>query len=257
VKTPAILADPRSRTRGPRLGRAQAGTGLIELMVAILISMILLLGLFSFVYGTRQTFTAQNQLAQLQDNERMAMTLLSGVVQTAGYFPNPASIRPSAAFPLSTPFAASQTVYGAPAATAGDQIWVRYQAGTNDDVMDCTGQTNTGTTALSIVNTFYVQNNQLVCQATDNGVSSAVIPLVNGVTGMSVLYGVDTNSDGSADQYLTAATVTANGQWNSVVSVQVTLTFSNPLTGSTATGRTAATAGVLTLTRTIDLLSLI
>jgi type IV pilus assembly protein PilW len=230
--------------------RFQAGVGLVELMIAILISMILLFGLFSFVYGSRQTFTAQNQLARLQDNERMAMTLLSGVIQTAGYYPNPTGNPVSAALPVSNPYFTSvgQSIYG----TAGDQIWVRYEAGNNDDVMDCTGQTNTGAAPMTVVNTFYVNANQLVCQATDNGVAGAAVPLVSGVTGMTILYGVDTNGDGSADQYLPAATVAANGQWGAVVSVQVQLTFANPLTGSTAM---TTTAGVLTLTRNIDLLN--
>jgi len=235
------------RTRG-----AQAGMGMIDLMIAIAISMILLFGLFSFVYGTRQTFTAQNQLAQLQDNERMAMTLLANVIQTGGYFPNPTTTTQAQALPVSGNFTtAGQSIYG----VAGDEIWVRYVAGTNDGVMDCAGATNAGAAPQIDVNNFYINNsNQLVCQPTDNGVVGAAVPLVNGVTGMTILYGVDTNADGSADQYLAAGAMTP-ANWNNVVSVQVQLTFSNPLTGSTATGTTAATAGVLTLTRTIDLLS--
>jgi type IV pilus assembly protein PilW len=225
--------------------RAQTGAGLIELMIAMAISMILLFGLFSVMYGTRQTFTAQNQFAQLQDNERMAMTLLANVIQTGGYFPNPTTSTPAAALPVSGSFAAGQAVYG----VAGDQILVRYAAGTNDGVMDCTGQTNTGGATAIDVNTFYVLNNQLVCQATDNGVAGVPVALVNNVTAMSILYGVDTNADGSADRYLSAGAMTA-AAWNTVVSVRISLTFANPLTG---VGTSAATAGVLTLTRTIDL----
>jgi type IV pilus assembly protein PilW len=229
--------------------RAQTGAGLIELMIAVAISMILLFGLFSVMYGTRQTFTAQNQFAQLQDNERMAMTLLANVIQTGGYFPNPTTTTLAAALPVSGNFtAAGQAVYG----VAGDQILVRYAAGTTDGVMDCTGQTNTGGATAIDVNTFYVLNNQLVCQATDNGVAGAPVALVNNVTAMSILYGVDTNADGSADRYLTAGAMTA-AAWNTVVSVRIQLTFANPLTGNTGVGTSAATAGVLTLTRTIDL----
>jgi type IV pilus assembly protein PilW len=228
--------------------RAQAGVGLIELMIAITISMILLFGLFSVMYGTRQTFTAQNQFAKLQDNERMAMTLLANVIQTGGYFPNPITSTQAAALPASGNFVAGQSVYG----VAGDQISVRYAAGTNDGVMDCTGQTNTGAATAIDVNTFYVQNNQLVCQPTDGGVAGAAVPLVNNVTAMSIWYGVDTNADGSADRYLTAGAMTA-AAWSTVVSVRIQLTFANPLTGNTGVGTSAATAGVLTLTRTIDL----
>lgn len=234
--------------RGGVSHRRQTGVGLIELMVTMLISMILLFGLFSFVYGTRQTFSAQNQLAQLQDNERMAMTVLSSIVEMGGYFPNPTVSTAAQALPVSGHFAtAGQSVYGA-AGPVGDQIWVRYVAGTTDGTMDCTGATNTGTASQIDVNNFYINtSNQLVCQ----GVSGAAVPLVNGITGMTILYGVDTNADGSADQYLSYGAMTA-ANWNNVVSVQVTLTFANPLTGSI---KTTATSGVLTLTRTIDLLN--
>jgi type IV pilus assembly protein PilW len=235
--------------------RGQTGVGLIELMIAILISMILLFGLFSFVYGTRQTFTAQNQLAQLQDNERMAMTLLSSIIQDGGYFPNPTVSTAAQALPVSGNFTtAGQSIYGA-AGPVGDQIWVRYVAGTTDGTMDCTGATNTGAASQIDINNFYINtSNQLVCQPTDNGVAGAAVPLVNGITGMTILYGVDTNADGSADQYLAASAMSATN-WNNVVSVQLTLTFANPLTGSTATGTTTATTKVLTLTRIIDLLN--
>lgn len=228
---------------------AQAGFGLIELMIVILISTILLFGLTSIVYGTRQTFSARNQLAQLQDNERMAMTLISNVVQTAGYFPTQSTNTPAQALPASGNFAVGQSIYG----VTGDSISVRYVAGTNDDVMDCTGKTNTGASAVTDISTFSIQNNQLVCTATVSGVAGTPVGLINGVTAMSILYGVDANSDGSADKYLTAAGMTA-AAWNTVVSVQVTLTFANPLTG-TATGTSSTTAGILTLTRTIDLLN--
>lgn len=251
-----MVAAPARRASAMPCGaparRAQAGAGLIELMVAIMISMILLFGLFSFVYGTRQTFTAQNQFAQLQDNERMAMTLLANVVQTGGYFPNPTATTLAAALPASGNFAGGQSIYG----VAGDQIQVRYAAGTADGVMDCTGQTNTGAATVIDINTFYINaaTNQLVCQVSVNGVAGVPVALVNGVTGMAILYGVDTNGDGSADEYLAAGAMNA-AAWNTVVSLQIQLTFSNPLTGATRTGTTAATAGVLTLTRTIDVLN--
>ncbi len=39
--------------------------------------------------GTRRTNATQGALSQLQDNERIAMTLINNVVQKAGYFPDP------------------------------------------------------------------------------------------------------------------------------------------------------------------------
>lgn len=44
--------------------------------------------------------------------------------------------------------------------------------------------------------------------------------LADGVQNMQILYGIDTNNDGSADQYVTASNVT---NWNQVVSVRIML----------------------------------
>jgi type IV pilus assembly protein PilW len=205
------------------------------------------------VYGTRQNFMAQNQLGQLQDSERLAMNLVTNVVQEGGYFPNPTTTTPAAAYPAATvngvAFALKQLVYG----VTGDQIYVRYQTGPSDGVMDCNGQTNTTGAALNVVNTFYVNaSQQLVCQVFNNGTALAAQPLVNNVKSMTVLYGVDTNGDSSADEYISAANMTAT-YWNAVVSIQITLTFTDPLTGVTAPGAVATVNP--TLTRTIDLLN--
>ncbi len=234
--------------------RTQRGMGLVELLVVMLISLFMMMGLFSIVYGTRTNYLAQNQLGQLQDGERLAMSMLTSVVQTGGYFPNPATTTAAAALPPATiagvAFGSGQAISG----TLGDQIYVRYVAGTNDGIMDCNGQTNTTGAALTNVNTFYVNGSQqLVCQVIANGVPGAIQPVVNGVTAMAVMYGVDTNADLSVDEYQTAAQVNTAGAWNKVVSVRVTLTFSNALSGAAAPGTGAAPQP--TLTRVIDLLN--
>ena len=55
-------------------------------------------------------------------------------------------------------------------------------------------------------------------------------PLVNNVTNLTVLYGVNTSGSGTnVDTYMTAAQVTAATAWNNVISAMVTLTFTNPL----------------------------
>jgi type IV pilus assembly protein PilW len=248
----------RFRRRTPR--HAQAGLSMIELLVAVAISLLMLMGLFSIVYGTRQNFLAQNQLGILQDNERMAMTLLTNVIQTAGYFANPQSATQSGALPVDSTnhfTTAGQSIYGTAATTGtSDQISVRYLAGTNDGVMDCQGQTNSSGAAQMDVNTFWVDtvNQQLKCTATDGTAAATTQVLVTNVTNMTVSYGVAAAGTTSAVQYISSANMTA-ANWASVVSVQVTLTFANPLTGTiAATGGNAANFPP-TLTRTIDLLN--
>ncbi len=67
----------------------QRGFSIVELSIAVLIALFLLGGLVTLVMGTRRTNATQSALSQLQDNQRIAMTLITNVVQQAGYFPNP------------------------------------------------------------------------------------------------------------------------------------------------------------------------
>jgi hypothetical protein len=76
--------------------------------------------------------------------------------------------------------------------------------------------------------------------------------LVSGVKYLAILYGVQTNTGSgtySVDTYLTATQVTAGNYWPNVMSVQITLYFTNPLYGQP--GQTLATIPV---TRVIDLM---
>jgi hypothetical protein len=87
---------------------------------------------------------------------------------------------------------------------------------------------------LLYTNVFSVVGGQLVC--TMNGTAYPMVGALTGtpnaisVTNMTVLYGVNSAGTGNnVDTYMNAAQVTAAGDWNSVISVQVTLTFTNPL----------------------------
>lgn len=65
--------------------RAQAGLSLIELMVAILISTLLLLGVLELYINTSRTDRTSNELARVQENGRLVMELLSREARRAGY----------------------------------------------------------------------------------------------------------------------------------------------------------------------------
>ena len=71
------------------LRHAQRGYTLIELSVSIIIALFLMAGLLTLVMHTRTTSTTQAQMQQLQENERIAMTIMANVIQEAGYFPDP------------------------------------------------------------------------------------------------------------------------------------------------------------------------
>jgi type IV pilus assembly protein PilW len=217
------------------MSRGQKGFTMIELLVALSIGLFLLGGLLTLVQDNRRTFSSQNQMSMLQDNERMAMTMMTDVIQAAGYFPNPSLYTASSWLPAAGALAQGQAMTGTYSAAApGDTITARYATNSGDGILNCSGGSNASGGVLSYTNAFSVVNGQLIC--TMNG---TVYPLVGAATGtpnqisvtqLSVLYGVNSAGNGNnVDSYMTAAQVTANGDWNNVISMQITLTFTNPL----------------------------
>ena len=237
----------------PELRRAaQRGYSLVELSVAMLIALFLLAGFLTVLQGTRMTSLSQSSLAQLQDNERTAMTMITSVVESAGYYPNPELNNISDELPPAAPFGTTgQIVYGMANATAafGDVLIVRYNAAANEDVINCQGTSNGANgTPVTYVNEFAVLQPDpksppyLAC-STDGG--NTFVKLVNNVTNLQVDYGINSTATSAntigepVDGYVgisdpttptMAAALGANPvQWTNVYSVKVKLTFVNPL----------------------------
>ena len=236
---------------------AQRGFTLVELMIALLIALFLIGGLVTLVGAMKITFANQSGLSQLQESERMAMTLMTDVIESTGYFPNPLINAATSSFPVTGAFTfAGQALVGtgtyADQTPGGQTITVRYLTAGNDNVINCTG--NTSNVAASFVNTFSIDaNGNLNCTLILNGVAQAPIPLISGLNSMQIYYGVQTNaalSNNSVDTYLDANAVAAGNYWSNVKSVQITLTLVNPLSGQS--GQT--NVPFITFTRVIDVM---
>jgi type IV pilus assembly protein PilW len=237
--------------------QGQRGFTLIEILIALLIGVFLLAALLTIVQANRRVYGDQSQLAQLQDSERMALTLMTDVIQMAGYFPNPTQNTLDGSLIQSGAFAQGQSISGTFSSTApGDSISVRYMTAGSDGILNCSGLSNSnavGGATILYVNTFQVVNGQFVCTLTSSaaptpvqynlvsGVTNATTTF--GVTNLSILYGVKTNAGAAGntvDTYLNASQVTAANDWNNVISVLIELTFTNPLytNGSTTQPKT-------------------
>jgi type IV pilus assembly protein PilW len=229
----------------------QRGVGLVEILVALVVALFLLLGLATIFATTESTYGSQQSLSTLQDSERLAVILLTNAIQTGGYFPNPDTTTSATAFPVVAPYMiAGQPVSG----TTGppDTVRARYITAPADPIENCNGGNKlnvngganpnpVGGANVSYDNVFSIgidpATNVSSLQCSVNG--AAAKSLVDGITSMTVLYGVDTTASpppgGSATTYMTAAAVSAwnGGQsaWNYVKSVRITLTFLNPLAG--------------------------
>ena len=246
-----------------------AGFTLLELLVALLIGLFLLGGLVSMTAAMKNTGNIDGNLAQLHDAERAALTLITDVVQSAGYFPNPVAQTYATALPVTGVFTiAGQSIYGTGsihASPPGDTLTVRYATnGTanGDGTLNCLGATSP--TPVTWINTFQVVqdssgNWNLQCVLTTNGTAAPAVTLVTGVEGLYVNYGVQTNAGSgtnSVDAYLDANRVGASPgpYWNSIISVQITLIMVNPLYGKLP-GQSLALPPTTSITRVVAVMS--
>jgi type IV pilus assembly protein PilW len=237
----------------------QLGFTLVELMVTVLIGLFLLAGLISLVGGMKRSQGTQNDMATLQDNERLAMTLMTNVIESAGYYPHPEANTVDSQLPaIAGTFAISgQPIFGKPATApaTGDTVSARYVSAGADGVLDCTGNNTVGAQIINFRVSPSISDptiDDLVC--TING--GPDLHLVTGISSMQIYYGVQTNlslSNASVDSYLTATQVTATTNWSNVISVKIKLLFKNPSYGKP--GQTQASAATIPFTRVIKLLN--
>ena len=104
MKNPAtkrLRSAPRAR-----------GFTLVELMVTVAIALFLIGGLLTIIQNVRNRYTDQQALAQLQDQQRFAMGVITDIVQQAGYFPDPVTDTPDTALQAVGPYQSGQAFFG-------------------------------------------------------------------------------------------------------------------------------------------------
>lgn len=214
----------------------QRGLSLIELMISLTLGLVLLLGLMTIYLTTQRTFRDQSGITELQDKQRNAIALLNGIIQSAGYFPPPTkalTISDPVAIRNAVFTASSNSTYTVGASIFGsestnDSIQIRFQAASGENIPNCQGDINASGSAVVYDNAFSINaNKQLVCAVGINGAAPGTpVVLVDGISNMNVVYGIDTDGKGSATRYVAASGVTA---WTNVRSVKIELTFDNPI----------------------------
>ncbi len=230
----------------------QSGFTIVEMMVALAISMVVMLGFSVIFVNIKRTFVSQDQMSQLQDNERLAMTMLTTASNEAGYYPLPATLLPSqiTADTDSTygNMASAQAISGTSGTSpASDTLSIAFATSANDGLLTCQGHTivaaditGAGSAAggsVSIRDIFYVDatNKTLNCMVKVNGGTASSygggtgVPLISGVSSMTVVYGID-GGGGSVVGYYPASGITGTAPlvWTNVKTARVTLNFVNP-----------------------------
>jgi type IV pilus assembly protein PilW len=240
-KHPAPHACPRR----PALPVRSRGFSMLELMIALTIGLFLVAGVGGILLSMRGSFKTQDGLTQMQENARFLLSVMDTMVSNAGYFPDPVNTTivsalpvPATSNPDGTSFAAGQFITGTTGGTgASDTLDVRFQTANGDGLMNCNGGTNASGGKNVFTNSFAVTAaGELTCAVAINGAAPGPAAiLIDNVSTMKVLYGVDTDGDGNTDTYQTAATVQATGNWGKVSSVQLTLTLKDLVNSTTVT----------------------
>jgi type IV pilus assembly protein PilW len=247
------------RAIGPCAAR---GFTLVEILVAILIGLFLVGGLLTLVQGMRRANLSQSGMSSLQDSERMAMEIVTDVVQSTGYYVSPLTNTAASSFSATNYGTGANFTYAGQALTGSGTygtplhvITVQYQSSGTDNVINCTGNTNPGPAAVTWTNELSITTvggtSYLTCSLWIGGANKVTVPLIPNVTNMQIYYGVTTgqgSASNSVDAYLDATTVTTGSYWSKVHSVMITLTFQIPQQGPQA-------AQSFQITRVIDVMN--
>lgn len=214
----------------------QSGFSLIELMIAMALSLIILLAVVQVFLSSRQTYVLSDDLSRIQENGRFSLEFLAKNVRVAGYQANKADSL--------HPFYTDACEEFAPCTNNGNgngsdrfAVWLNPAPDDGSDI-DCTGATVNANDV--IANVYYITTNadtginSLTCRGfniTNNAWNAVEQPLIDGIDNMQILYGVD-NADpadpGTLDtglnQYLSAEQV---NDWSLVKSARIALLISS------------------------------
>ena len=200
-----MIFQIHSKTRYNRI--SQQGFTLVEIMLAITLSMILIAGVVQVYLSSKTSFQVQNQLARLQENQRISIDFLQRDIRQAG-------------FNISLGDAPITVTEGV--GNGSDSIVVRYSSAT-----DCLGA-DTPEDNIA-VNRYFIQSDaqgdRLMCLGNGSAIPQ---PIADGVSNMQILFGEKTidnetsyaRQTPSANRYVKVGSV---ANLNRVVSIRIAL----------------------------------
>lgn len=203
------------------------GFSLVSLMIAMVIG-IFIIGAAGQVYvQSKSSFNARAAVSAVSENGRFAIQDLRRTLAMAGMnitASDELSSAERAIPPLDTVTQLDDAITTGIGTYDGgansDIVAVRYRRGPT-----CYGYVNLPLSDDPVTVRLFVENDQLMCEkiVTNNGilVSRNKQPLVSGIKLMKALYGVDDDTDGYANRYLSAGSLA--GLWSNIVSIRVGL----------------------------------
>ena len=220
----------------------QSGFSLIELMIAMTLSLMLLGAVIQVFLSSKVTSELSDDVSRIQENGRFSLEFLARDIRMAGYSDDP-SHRETANI-LNTACKDFNPCTSNGAGTDSDRIAVTLnpQPDASGAETDCTGAAVSEND--QIANVYFIETDaatgisSLMCRGfsvTNNDWIAAEQPLVDGIDNMQILYGIDVDPDddknlSQVQSFVDAASVT---NWGAVRAVRVgLLTSAGTETGS-------------------------
>jgi len=217
------------------------GFSLIELMITMTIGLFLLAGLATSFISGKKASTERDQVSVLEDNGRVALQVISDVIERTGFTPlkgAPALERKiltdnndilSAACTGEANNVVKLSLFTDSRMTGdneeGDTITVGHY-GDNNVFTDCGGNTlpvncrvpnNPDPNGSTIYNSFFLDGDELKCVGSRG---SKTVTIANNIENIQILYGVKSGINNNVDRFLNASQMTPE-LYNSVLSIQV------------------------------------
>jgi type IV pilus assembly protein PilW len=229
----------------------QSGFTLIEIMIAGIIGVFIITGLFNFFIATNKSVTLSDTLAKNQEVGRFAMEYLTKFVRRAGYSEDEKKFTPpifiafdstnigpaivcDATIPVqatacaanNVPTAVQASTTADPNSVIGDRLSIPYTVSRDDiNTITCTGAAVTGTadTPTYLVDVFWVSSDndslrQLRCNTFNRDTNKwlsdnpAGVAFMHNIERMEFLVGINEDPDQrSATKYVNLDTITAPG----------------------------------------------
>lgn len=218
------------------------GLSLVELMISLVIGLLVLAAVSSVYVSGKRSYKARDGMSLLQENGRIALKRLRSGISAAGY-PGYADLQPMVSgytdlesLPVKPDkkrpnLEPSQNNIDS---DRNDRLTLMYmpEGGTYTED-DCLG--NESAFERLVVNSYYVSKGSLVCR----GSGGTTQPLAENIEYLQFQYGLDTDGDGFADQFVPKPNADED-EWSKVVSVKVGLLVSSgaEILDQAATGRT-------------------
>jgi type IV pilus assembly protein PilW len=200
--------------------RRQAGISLLSIMIASTIGLFIIGGAGKVYVDSKNAFNARSAIAAATENYRFAFQDMRRVLVMAGRGVRPendgetvysTSDNGLRTFPEIGPDGIQDID-----ANGSSVIAVRYAKGPAPCGL---AGTLAGGPASTITVRFYLDlDGNLICHVPERDYAQA---LVSGIARMRVLYGIDTDGSGHANQYFTATEFDAAALWTSIVSLRV------------------------------------